>query len=73
MSYPRYPWIGNRISAEDMGKLYRLKQANKKPITKMVAEAVTQYLSMHKDNEGQPQNFLSEVSNDLGAENHREP
>ena len=73
MSYPKYPWIGNRITEEDMGKLYRLKQANKKPITKMVAEAITQYLSIHNDNEKQPQNLLSEVSDDLGAENHREP
>jgi hypothetical protein len=73
MSYPRYPWIGNRISEEDMGKLYRLKQQTKKPITILVAEAISQYLSIHKDNEGQPQNFLSEVSYDLGAENHREP
>jgi hypothetical protein len=28
-----------------MEKLYRLKQATRKPITKMVAEAITLYLS----------------------------
>lgn len=61
MSYPRYPWIGNRVSEENMGKLYRLKQQTKKPITILVAEAISQYLSMHRDNEEQPQNFLSEV------------
>lgn len=45
MSYPRYPWIGNRISEEDMFLLYRLKQQTRKPITVLVSEAVSQYLS----------------------------
>ena len=45
MSYPKYPWIGNRISEEVMASLYRLKQQTRKPITVLVAEAVTQYLS----------------------------
>ena len=45
MSYPKYPWIGNRISEEDMGTLYRLKQMTKKPLTVLVAEAVSKYLS----------------------------
>ena len=45
MSYPRYAWIGNRISEEDMATLYRLKQQARKPITVIVAEAVSQYLS----------------------------
>ncbi|MEW6002217.1 MAG: hypothetical protein AB1638_06160 [Nitrospirota bacterium] len=43
--YPKYAWIGNRVSKEDMKKLYRLKQATRKTITKMVAEAITLYLS----------------------------
>ena len=73
MSYPKYAWIGNRISEENMASLYRLKQQTKKPITVLVSEAVSRYLPIHKDNEEQPQNLLSEVSNDLGAENHREP
>ena len=46
MSYPKYAWIGNRISEEDMASLYCLKQQTKKPITALVAEAVSQYLSM---------------------------
>ena len=45
MSCPKYAWIGNRISEEDMATLYRLKQQAKKPITVLVAEAVSQYLS----------------------------
>jgi hypothetical protein len=44
MSYPRYTWVGNKISEEDMAALYQRKKATKKPITAMVAEAVSQYL-----------------------------
>ena len=46
MSYPKYAWIGNRISEEDMASLYRLKQQTRKPITVLVAEAISQYLSI---------------------------
>jgi len=45
MSYPKYAWIGNRVSEEDMASLYRLKQQTKKPITVLVAEAISNYLS----------------------------
>ena len=45
MSCPKYAWIGNSISEEDMASLYRLKQQAKKPITVLVAEAISQYLS----------------------------
>ena len=44
MSHPKYPWIGNRISKEHMSALYHLKQQTRKPITILVAEAVSQYL-----------------------------
>jgi hypothetical protein len=44
MSYPRYSWVGNKISEEDMAALYQRKKATKKPITAMVAEAVSKYL-----------------------------
>jgi len=44
MSYPRYTWVGNKISQEDMAALYHIKKATKKPITAMVAEAVRKYL-----------------------------
>ncbi len=44
MGYPKYSWVGNRITFEDMESLYFLKQKIKKPITIMVAEAVKLYL-----------------------------
>ena len=80
MSYPRYAWIGNRISEEDMGSLYRLKQMTGKPITVLVAEAVSQFLSA-TINAGLPADCpnnranlqdqpFKEVSDDLGTESH---
>jgi hypothetical protein len=45
MSYPRYTWVGNKISEEDMAALYQRKKATKKPITAMVAEAVSKYVN----------------------------
>jgi hypothetical protein len=48
MSYPKYAWIGNRITQEDMASLYCLKQQTKKPITVLVAEAISQYLSIKR-------------------------
>ena len=47
MSYPKYAWVGNRISEEDMKKLYEIKQTTRKPITRIVAEAVKIYLERH--------------------------
>ena len=44
MSYPKYGWIGNKISESDMTALYRMKTKTRLPITAMVAEAVSQYL-----------------------------
>ena len=44
MGYSKYMWVGNRIAEADMSKMYCLKQRNKKPITQMVAEAVSQYV-----------------------------
>jgi len=40
----RYNWVGNRILAEDMASLYRIKQSTRRPITVMVAEAVNEYI-----------------------------
>jgi len=45
MSYPPYAWVGNQISEADMKRLYQLKLKNKKPITRMVAEAVKSYVA----------------------------
>lgn len=44
MGYRKYAWIGNRISEEDMARLYKIKMETKKPITKIVAEAVKLYI-----------------------------
>ncbi len=44
MSYPRYSWVGNKISEEDMAALYKIKKATRKSITAMVAEAVSKYI-----------------------------
>jgi hypothetical protein len=44
MSYPKYGWVGNRIAEADMAALYRMKTKTRRPITAMVAEAVSQYL-----------------------------
>lgn len=46
--YRRFGWVGNRISDNDMAKLYRRKIKTKKPITVQVAEAVKQYLTTTK-------------------------
>jgi hypothetical protein len=40
----RYNWVGNRILAEDMASLYKMKQSTRRPITELVAEAVSEYI-----------------------------
>ena len=42
--YPRYTWVGNRISESDMERLYRLKVKTKTPITRLVSQAVKEFL-----------------------------
>jgi len=44
VAYARYAWVANRIEREDMKRLYYLKQETRKPITRLVAEAVKLYL-----------------------------
>jgi hypothetical protein len=44
MSYPKFGWVGNKIADSDMAALYKKKQQTRNPITKMVAEAVSQYV-----------------------------
>jgi len=46
MSYPRYTWVGNKISEEDMAALYKRKKATRKSITSIMAEAVSQYVKV---------------------------
>ena len=49
----KYTWAANRISEEDMKKLYRLKKITGKPITLLVSEAVSEYLrKRERENEG---------------------
>ena len=40
----RYNWVGNRILPEDMASLYKMKQSTRRPITVLVAEAVSEYI-----------------------------
>lgn len=42
--YPRYTWVGNRISSEDMEAMYHIRRLTGKTITLQVAEAVQQYV-----------------------------
>ena len=51
MIYRRFSWVGSQISNEDMARLYRLKQAVRIPITKLVAMAVREFLDK-KTSEG---------------------
>jgi len=50
-NYRKYTWVGNRISDGDMAKLHKLKQETKRPITFMVAEAISMYLAKKKGGE----------------------
>ncbi len=50
-NYPKYTWIGNKITEEQMTKLYQLKQEEKKPITEQVKEAVSLYLESKEKKE----------------------
>ena len=47
-SYPKYAWVGNRISSTNMARLYRLKQKTKIPITRIVSQAVNEFLDRHE-------------------------
>jgi hypothetical protein len=48
MGYTKYAWVGNRISDEDMANLYRMKLRTHRPITALVAEAVSNYVLSHR-------------------------
>ena len=43
-NYVKYTWVGNKITSDNMTKLYHLKTATKKPITVLVSEAISEYL-----------------------------
>ena len=40
----KYNWVGNRIAETDMASLYKMKQSTRRPITVLVAEAVSEYI-----------------------------
>ena len=44
-NYPRFTWVGNRISKADMEKLHSLKVKTKTPITLIVSQAVKEFLA----------------------------
>jgi len=48
MRYTKYTWVGNRISDADMADLYMMKLRTRRPITALVAEAVSSYILSHK-------------------------
>jgi len=47
-NYVKYTWVGNKITSDNMTKLYHLKTATKKPITVLVSEAISEYLVKRK-------------------------
>ncbi len=49
MSYRKYTWAGNKISDDDMEKLYKIKMKTKRQITELVAEAVKEYVAKIKE------------------------
>lgn len=44
-TYRKHTWVGNKITAENMAELYTIKKRTRKPITELVAESVTRYIS----------------------------
>ena len=49
--YPKYAWVGNRISSANMARLYHLKQKAKIPLTQLVSQAVNEFLDRHENRE----------------------
>ena len=44
----RYTWVGNKIPPEVMAELFRIKTEARRPITELVAEAVSMYVKLPK-------------------------
>lgn len=49
MGYRKYGWAGNKIDDKDMSTLYQIKKKTKRPITKLVAEAIKEYVTKAED------------------------
>ena len=52
-----------KIKEELVRKLYQLKQQNRKPMTRMVNEAVTEYLIKRGDNYGRARSYKNDIRN----------
>lgn len=64
MGYCKYAWIGSQITEETMAKLYQRKLKTKKPITRLVAEAVERYINDYTECPGCNENSkVSEGNN----------
>ena len=48
-----YPWPASRLNADDMHKLHLLRLQTKKPITKLIQEAVNQIFEMLVNDESE--------------------
>jgi hypothetical protein len=43
-SFKKYTWAANRISEEDMLELYKMKNSEHIPITRLIARAVSEFI-----------------------------
>ena len=45
MTYRKYTWAANRIAKEDMAELHKMKNSEHVPITHLVAQAVSEFVT----------------------------
>jgi len=48
-NYPKYSWIGNRITDQQMSQMVKLRKQTKKPLTIIVREALDEYLKRRQN------------------------
>ena len=48
--YPKYSWIGNRITDDQMSKMVSMREQTGKPLTIIVREALENYLKEEDKN-----------------------
>jgi hypothetical protein len=65
--YPRYTWVGNQISQEDMTELYKMKTSEHVPITRLVAEAVREFI--HKRQESSKERVCLSSTQGISSNN----
>ena len=44
MSYPKYAWLANKVTKQQMSQLVRIRDKSGKPLTQILKEAVDGYL-----------------------------